>query len=168
MTFLCASCGKEHESLPEPSYQRPDGVWELTDERKKRLVRGGSDLCTLSGDGPNDPTRHFIRGVIPFPVPEIEDTWAVGVWVEVSEENFRRYSDLYDTDASNEPMFPGYVANALNGFDGLLGRDVMVRLGTETQRPTFWVSSDLDDELHRLQEGGIGLARIHSVLGSFE
>lgn len=168
MAFLCTSCGKEHETLPEPGYQRPDAVWQLDVLERARRVVGGNDFCSLHDEALLQPVRFFIRGTIPLPVPEIEDSWSIGVWAEVSESDFHRYCELYDSDASREPRFPGRVANAAKGFEDALGSEVHVQLGTETQRPTLWFPASAACSLSQLQSSGITLARIHSVLGSFE
>ncbi|MBK8284907.1 MAG: DUF2199 domain-containing protein [Ahniella sp.] len=52
MPFLCTSCGKKHDSLPEPAYQRPDDVWALSADERALRVTGGNDLCSLAGEGP--------------------------------------------------------------------------------------------------------------------
>jgi hypothetical protein len=168
MTFHCTSCGKEHETLPEPGYQRPDAVWQLNVLERARRVAGGNDFCSLHGEAQAQPVRFFLRGTIPLPVPEIEDSWSVGVWVEVSEADFQRYRVLYDSDASREPQFLGRIANAAKGFEDAFGADVLVQLGTENERPTLWFPAGARCSLSQLQSAGITLARIHSVLGSFE
>jgi hypothetical protein len=167
MSFNCSSCGKEHDSLPEPAYQRPDDVWALSEEENARRVAGGNDLCSIHEDRPGDPVRFFIRGTIPMWVPELSDSWAVGVWAEVSESDFHRYRSLYDSDASHEPRFEGTIANAVRGFPDTLGASVWVQLGNETQRPTFSFSPESTCSLARLQDSGISLDQIHTVVGHF-
>lgn len=168
MTFFCKSCGKEHDSLPEPAYQRPDDVWALSPEERAKRVSGGNDLCSLRGDASGGKERFFLRGVVPIQVPELDDTWAIGIWVEVSESDFHRYRELFSVNAASEPRFPGVIANAAKGFADVLGAWVSVQLGSETQRPTFWFPPKSECSLGRLQQAGITLEEIHALLGQFD
>jgi len=168
MTFTCKSCGKEHDGLPELGYQRPDVVWALDVVARTRRVDGGNDLCVLRDEAPGGAPRFFIRGTIPLPAPEIDDDWAVGVWAEIAEPDYQRCVELYDHDACGEPRFPGTVANAPKGFEDALGARVLVQLGTETQRPTFWFPLGAGCSLAKLQRSGITLERIHDVIGHFD
>ena len=168
MAFLCTSCGKEHDTLPEPAYRRPDDVWALSAEEKAVRVTGGNDFCSLAGEGAMDLVRYFIRGRVQLAVPEIGDNWSVGVWAEVAESSFHRYRELYDSDASGEPRFSGVLANAAKGFEDAFRSQKSVQLGNETQRPTFWFTRGCNSSLGQLQQSGVTLERIHSVLGGFE
>ena len=72
---------------------------------------------------------------------------------------------MYSEDASDQPRFPGVTANSLKCFEVALGNDVMVQLGTATQRPTFWFADNATHSLSQLQREGITLERIHEVVG---
>jgi len=165
MTFRCSHCGKDHDSLPEPSYQRPDDVWSLAPPERAHRVVGGDDFCVLSGVDSQEASRHFVRGIIPLPIVGVDDTWALVVWVEVAEADFERYKHLYNEDASSESAFPGVVANAPKCFEDALGADVMIRLRTATQRPTFWFAVEATNPLAERQRTGITLEQIHQVVG---
>ncbi len=128
---------------------------------------GNDDLCILRGERSEEPIRHFIRGIIPIRIQDVDDTWAIGAWVEVSKQHFQRYRELYDADASEEPRFVGRVANAIKGFDGVLGAEVAVQLGDETQRPTLWFPEDSTQELACVQVSGVTMEQIHAIFGDF-
>lgn len=45
----CTQCGKEH-TLLEPSFRRPDVVFALPpEERRRRVVRESNDVCVFEG-----------------------------------------------------------------------------------------------------------------------
>ena len=167
MSYVCTSCGKEHDSLPEPAYKRPDAVWAVSEDERPARVVGGNDLCSLHGGRPSDPVQYFVRGVIPLRVPELNDSWAIGVWVQVAESHFRLYHSLYNADASGESRFEGTIANSVKGFPDTLGATVWIQLGNEAQRPTFWFPPESQCSLARLQESGISVHQVHSVVGHF-
>ncbi|MBC7817123.1 MAG: DUF2199 domain-containing protein [Planctomycetaceae bacterium] len=151
--------------MPELAFQRPDEVWMLEPAEKERRVKDGDDLCILSGTRPAEAARHFIRGLIELPIVGVDDTWAVGVWAEVSKHDYERYEQLYREDATQEPRFRGIVSNSPSGFEDVLGAEVMVQLGTASSRPAFWFVSEPVHSLAELQRNGISLDRIHQVIG---
>jgi hypothetical protein len=165
MPFICNACGEEHDSLPEPAYQRPDIIWALNANGMEDRASGNDDWFVLAGDSAADPDRFFIRGTIPVQVIDLVDDWALGVWAEVDEFHFQRYGEFYSADGSNVARFPGTIANSVLGFEAALGEPVMIQLGDETQRPTFWLPASSECELARLQASGITLQRIHAVFG---
>src|SRR6266536_1990385 len=100
-TVRCAVGGKEHpRSHIELSFQRADDVAALSAEERSARVRESPDLCVL------DEKRYFVRTILPLPVENRDDTYCLGVWVEVSLEAFTRIYDLWaDSNQANEPAF---------------------------------------------------------------
>lgn len=133
MAFICATCGQEHDEWP-PDWgtSRPDVIWNLPAGERQERAKEGDDFCMLDG------SRFFIRAVLPIPLRDRPGTWGLGLWVEVTEADCRRYYNLYEVDATGEPGFGGCIANALPCFPDALGLAVHVKLGTASQRPTLW------------------------------
>jgi hypothetical protein len=72
----------------------------------------GSDMCVIRGES------FFIRGLIRVPIIGDDRHFEWGVWVSLSEENFLRTGDLWETEGreDSEPMF-GWLSTALPTFD---------------------------------------------------
>ena len=111
----------------------------------------------------NDGERHFIRTVLFFPLVGRTDKWGIGLWVEVSSQDFYRYLDVYDADARGEKPFGGVIANHLAILPRVFGSRVMVCLGTTSQRPTLQ-AADRYSDLGRAQHRGLTDQQLHDLL----
>lgn len=165
-SFVCATCGQEHEGLPQDySFGLPDEVYELKFIDRYLRVRSNSDLCTL------DDSRHFIRGVIPLPFQDSDAEYCWGVWVEVSREDHNKYVRGYYDDLSAEPRFSGRLANSIPGYSETAGLPVTVQFGAEGKRPNYYIDPTTEHGLVAEQRQGITSTRHHAMLeavGHFE
>ena len=161
MSFICKTCGKEHDEWPPDfAFGRPDEVFALPADERATRARESDDFCML------DENRFFIRTVLHIPLHERSgEQWGLGLWVEVSEANGRRYYELYDVDASNEPGFTGRIANAVAYFPDSLGAEVQVKLGPASKRPTLWFDGEAGNSLARAQVSGLSDVEVHDALG---
>ena len=159
MRSICSHCGETHaEWPPDLGFQRPDEVWVLDEDAATSRVKANNDLCIL------DERRHFIRGILFVPVRNIDESWGIGLWVEVEKLHFDRYCDHYDEDGTSEPRFPGSIANALRAFPGALGATVEIQLGSSTERPSLWFCEGSSVDLAVAQLGGLDDAQLHAAL----
>ena len=160
-SFICQTCGQRHEGLPTDfGFRLPDEVHELTYLDQYRRARRNSDLCTL------DESRYFIRAVLPLPMPETDNEFRWGVWVEVSKPSHDLYVEKFDDAAEDEPRFPGIVVNAIPGYDGTIGLSVDVQLGAEGERPALYFPAATTHALALEQRSGISRKRHHDILES--
>ena len=159
MGYFCETCGKAHENWPpDLGFQRPDAIWSLPPSERERRAREGNDLCVL------DEERYFIRAVLRVPLVSLQTEWGLGVWVEISEPEYRRYYDLYDVDATGEPCFAGSIANGLKAFPDALGAVVEVHLGASSQRPTLVFGHGAKGSLADAQRLGLTGEAFHAVI----
>lgn len=160
-SFICETCGERHEGLPTDfGYRLPDEVHALSYLDRYRRTRSNSDLCTL------DETRHFLRAVLSVPMPETDEEFAWGVWVEVSAEGHDLYVEKFNQAAEGEPRFAGTIANAVPGYEAVLGQSVEVQLGKKDQRPTLHFPASSTHALAIEQREGISRKRHHTILES--
>ena len=153
----CSCCGKQlGDFVLDKAFTMPDDIWNLNEEDAAD-VQVHSDLCRLG-------ERYFIRGVAFLPVQDSEESFGWGLWVEVEKQYFMTYSDHYDKDNSDVPAFSGVIANHIPYYPETIGVEVMVQLGTETQRPTFEISS-ADHPLYNEQAEGVPIQRLHEFNG---
>ena len=130
LRYTCATCNEVHEGLPDVGYQAPVHFYDIPEDEREGRARLGSDLCVIDGE------YFFVRALLLVPVPEIGSEFGWGVWSSLSEENFRRYSDLFDADdvAGEGPYF-GWLSNVLPIYPETLNLKVKVHLQNNGQRP---------------------------------
>ena len=96
-------CGNAAVPL-EQSFEFPDDVFALGDERDERSSTHGSFAAL-------DDQRFFIRCLLPIPI-ENYGAWCVGLWVEVSKADYDRALQVWeDRDAYPKLRFSGTIAN---------------------------------------------------------
>jgi hypothetical protein len=156
--FVCATCGQSHDGLPTDwGFKLPDDVWAIPATGREAAARFTDDLCQYG-------ERHFIRGLLSVPLPDIASDFGWGVWAEVDAAVFQRYLDLYDADGSSEPLHSGTLANSLPGYVSSLHAPVSIQFLDSTQRPLFRLPERDRSTLAIEQRTGMSSARYHQIL----
>jgi len=156
--FACGTCGGSHEGLPtDHGWKLPDDVWEIPESERAEKAHYDADLCKF-GD------RYFIRCVLYVPFTQRDGAFGFGVWVEVAEDDFGRYLEIYSEDARKAPPARGRLANVIPSFEDAAGEALTIRFGTSSQRPTVLMDADSHTSLAREQRAGMDAARYHQVL----
>lgn len=100
-------------------------------ERPTRCEMLMNDLCVLDGE------HFFIRGELQIPVPALDESLVLAVWVSLSEKNFRRMLEFWDSPSRlNEPPSFGWFSSQLAGFPdtvNLKSRVHMTEVGTRVR-----------------------------------
>jgi hypothetical protein len=160
-TYVCATCGEEHEgpalswSVGGPYPDRP---------RRKRLLRapevGTEDqlwVAFVTGK------RSFLRAQLLLPVVDGPHEFAYVVWVEVSRKQMRRARRLWTHPGrAAEPPWPVTLATRVPGYPPTDGLAATLRQRAPGLRPTV----ELDDADHPLvaeQRAGIRLDRVAEI-----
>ncbi|MBB2923474.1 DUF2199 domain-containing protein [Cellulomonas cellasea] len=108
--FECAGCGRRHEEMPLAFHAPAPAVWTeaLAGQPDCELT---SDVCVIHGE------HFFVRGLVEVPIVGRDERFAWGVWVSLSEENFWRTGDTWDTPGREAaaPMF-GWLSTELPTF----------------------------------------------------
>jgi hypothetical protein len=156
MTFRCATCGVEHDDLPDMGMHAPDPYLDIPEEERPERTTFTVDRCTTRDA---DGEHYFIRGVILIPIRGQEHPFGLGAWVSQSQTNYERY-------AKDEEMAPtfGYLVNRIAHYDEttfLLKTRVHFRTGA--QRPTIELEPT-DHPLAIEQRDGITLARAWEIV----
>jgi len=155
----CSCCGKDIGEIAfDKGYKMPDDVWSLPNEERESRAEIDSDLCRLDD-------RYFLRGVAYIPVLGVDKCYGWGFWAEVSEDSFIEYVEAYEQDNSSKPRFTGFVANQISFYENTLGLELEVKLGDETQRPTFYFK-DSNHALTEEQASGISIEKVHTFSGA--
>jgi hypothetical protein len=100
---------------------------------------------------------------MPFAVRQHNRDYCLGVWAEVEREWFDRVFELWDDEKqSEEPPFPGRLANRIPFHADTLGLSVDVRLTGPSTRPQFFIRHS-EHLLYLEQLHGISLHQAHLV-----
>ena len=141
MGYVCKTCGKTHEDLPDVGLQYPDHYFGVPENERESRIKCSTDLCVI------DNEHYFIRGVILIPIHKSEDHFGIGVWVSLNKENFKKYEENPDTSDIG-PVF-GWLCNSILCYDEetqLL--KTMVHFQSNGQRPMI----DLEPCEHKLYQ----------------
>jgi hypothetical protein len=160
MTFRCATCGEEHEGLPDLGMVAPDPYLEVEEAERAERTTLTPDRCTVRDD---EGEHYFVRGVILIPLHGQDEPFGIGAWVSQSRENFEKY-------AANEEMTStfGWLVSRMAHYDEstfLLKTRVHFRAGGK--RPTI----ELEPTEHPLaveQRNGITIGRAWEIVHRYE
>jgi hypothetical protein len=151
MTYRCATCGDEHDGLPDLGWNHPAPYLDVPEDERDERTNFTPDWCTVRDE---EGEHYFVRGVILIPVHGQEEPFGIGAWVSQSQTNFERY-------AANEKMEPtfGWLANRLDMYDEttfLL--EARLHFRDDNERPTIELEPT-DHPLAIEQRRGISLDR---------
>jgi hypothetical protein len=161
MPFVCSSCGKTHDGLPDLAFDRPAYVKDVPEQELDRRVDLGSDLCVV------DDEHYFIRGIIEIPIREHDEPFGIGVWVSQKRENFLKYKENFDSGTIG-PFF-GWLSNEfMFGGESTLSLKTMAHFRGGGDRPRI-VLEPTAHPLAKAQKEGLTLDEVwtflHSALG---
>lgn len=157
--FLCTTCGEIHGSIPICLGAPVPDLWHSIPEgeRADRVYRS-SDQCVIDG-------RHFfILGRILLPVVDDDDSFVWLAWVSLSEANFVRSGELWESEGrETEPPYFGWLQSALPGYTpGTRSLKTNVQTMPLGQRPLI----TLEPTNHPLaveQREGITMDRVQQI-----
>ena len=108
--YTCSNCGEIHEGLPFSYGTHAPALWfEIPEDEREHRALLSSDQCVI------DEEHFFILGSLEIPVLDAEeDLFSWNVWVSLSEQNFDRMLELWETDGrESEPPYFGWLSTAL-------------------------------------------------------
>ncbi|MCJ8319516.1 MAG: DUF2199 domain-containing protein [Colwellia sp.] len=138
----------------ELTFGLPDEIFSLSKKDMEERAEGSTDLYIL------DDNRFFVRGLLPLPI-ENQNDYCLGAWAEVSEKDFERIEDLWDTDVgADEPRIKAILSNSMpytlsNGLT-----ELEIQLQDSKSRPLFYVTSK-SCTLYDEQSNGISSHRAY-------
>lgn len=160
MRYRCPSCSEIHQGFPALAYGLPDAIFALPPQEQDRRAIVSSDLCIL------DDERYFIRCVLVASVNGYAEDFEYGPWVEVSAEDFSRYSVWFNLGVSpGWHEIEGRIANAFPACETTtLGLACRVVLPEEDDRRPLVEVSDTTHPLHDEQRDGMAVTRATELI----
>ncbi|CAI8715121.1 MULTISPECIES: DUF2199 domain-containing protein [Pseudomonas] len=154
--MMCSQCGKDHaDDLGELAFRRPDALFALSAEEREHKVRESNDWCVIAGE------RFFLRALLPLAVAQMNDSYCIGIWVELQPSDFERVCELWrDEGQAGEPPFAVRLANSIANLPETLGLEGLLQLSGPTSRPSVTLSAS-SHPLAVEQANGISLHRAH-------
>lgn len=157
--FKCSACGEWHDELPM-SFGANAPYWYdiLAPEERERRAEIGSDQCVI------DDEHYFVRASLEIPVIDATEPFSWGVWVSLSQKNFERMSELWESSGrENEPPYFGWLSTALPCYPDTLSLKTRVQTRPVGLRPLI----ELEPTEHPLaveQRKGITMARVKEIV----
>jgi hypothetical protein len=171
-TWRCETCGLDHGWPFDLVSVAPDG-WPYRDgyednaavvvaldaaEQGERIDFLSEDFCLLDG------RNYLVRCVLLLPVDGLAEPLGFGCWTSLSEANFRRYLDGFDSGRHRDRgPWTGWLCTRLEGLVGEQPIAVRLHVGDARQRPLIEVI-DPDEPLAAAQRDGIAPDRLVELL----
>jgi hypothetical protein len=155
--FECVTCGQYHVGIPSFGWDYPVQYLIIPEQERDSRVELSSDACVI------DEKWFFIRGCLEIPVQNHEEPFSWGVWCSLSQQNFRRYEELFDqVDREAGDSFFGWLGSAIPGYPDTQQLKTMVRVRPWPTRP-FVELEPTDHPLAVEQGEGISAARAREI-----
>ncbi len=127
MPFICGICGEYHDELMlDIRMGLPEAVFRMAETERGNRADIGEDTGVFVDD--DGHVRHYVRGVLELPIPELDSYFGFGSWVEVSAEDYARLGVLWDDPDAAGVQIRGSLANELEPYEGTEGLPVTLRL----------------------------------------
>jgi hypothetical protein len=158
--FQCTSCGEWHEGLHDLAFEAPYHYDQLS-PAEREPARKTDDFCVIGTD-------YFIRAVLPLPVIDADDEFNFGAWVSLSEHNFRRYLELFEsTEVEGEGPYFGWLCNRFPWYPDTLYLKANVYLRPFPSRPRIELEPT-DHLLARHQREGVSIETLGEIFSANE
>ena len=156
--FQCATCGEWHDQLPLTF--AADAPWSYFGvpeaERDERTILT-SDQCVIDGE------KFFIRGQLELPIHGSPEPFTWGVWVEVSNADFDRMGEVWETPGrESEPPYNVRLDTLLRIYPDTVGLSAKLITRPVGLRPLVQVASD-SHPLAQEQNSGIPMERVRAI-----
>lgn len=143
--------------LPSFGWEYPLQYLLVPEHEREERVKLSSDTCVI------DDKWFFVRGSLEVPVHDHEEPFSWGVWCSLSQDNFRRYGELFNqVDRIPGESFFGWLYSAVPGYPDTHQLKTMVRIRSWPTRP-FVELEPTDHPLAVEQRHGITYERAREI-----
>src|SRR5262245_37177138 len=107
--YHCRVCGEYHDELPlHYGAEAPLAYYDVPENERDERCLLNPDMCVIDGE------HFFIVGNLEIPVVGHAEDFSWGVWVSLSEGNFKRAYQPWTTPGrESEPPYFGWLSTAL-------------------------------------------------------
>ena len=158
--FICRTCGASHEEMPRLLTVAAPAAWQALTETERRRGHLTDDQCII------DDRWFFLLGRLELPVDDGGEPFTWMTWVSVSEDNFLRSSELWQTPGrEREPPYFAWIQSALPYPEPTLNLKADLMTQPVGQRPKIFLQ-ETEHPLWREQKHGISTARVQEIVES--
>lgn len=126
-------------------------------EQREQRAELSSDQCII------DNQHFFVRGRVRVPVIDGSEPFFWGVWVSLSEKNFARSSELWETPGrESEPPCFGWLSTQLAPYPDTINLKTFVHTQPIGERPLIELEAT-DHPLSIEQRQGITMDRVREI-----
>lgn len=158
--YNCSTCGEFHSGLPfSCGWLAPAPYFDIPEAERENRTLLSTDQCII------DDEHFFVLGRLEIPVLDGEENlFSWNVWVSLSEENFERMSELWETRGrEKEPPYLGWLSTKLPCY----GDDTFLLKTNVHTRPVgerpYIELEPTDHALSVEQRNGIMLERVKEI-----
>jgi hypothetical protein len=157
--YRCHTCGQWHDALPlDVAFDAPRYWIENPESQPNGSLT--SDTCVIDGN-------FFIRGNIYVPILDGTEPYFVwGVWTSLSERNFKRVLELWDShEREHEPPYFGWLNSELSHYYSV--STIALKTTVQTRSLELRPFVELEPTDHPLaieQREGITMRRVHEII----
>jgi hypothetical protein len=130
-SYKCASCSRVHEGSPSYGFAEPWHYTTLSKEQRLDIAKLSSDACIIKD---TDHFDFFIRVCLEVPIIGMDEPFLWGVWISLSENNFRRYNETWDNPVDE---YFGFLCTKLPLYPDTIGLKTLAHPRSNGQRPTI-------------------------------
>lgn len=142
---------------PPHGFDVPAIYYTIPGEERDERCDLTSDLCVV------DEKHFFIRGCLEIPILDGGGPFVWGVWASLSQENFKRVVQLWETEGREvEPPYFGWLSTSIPLYPETLSLKTHVHTRPVGQRP-FIELEPTDHPLAVEQRQGITMARVREI-----
>jgi hypothetical protein len=154
--FRCARCGEWHDELPMAFAVAAPAYWEQASRLSRLKGRLSDEQCEIDG-------HRFVRARIVLPVHDADTDFEWGVWVSLSEESYRRATELWEAEGREaEPPYFAWIQSNAGPYPSTLGLQTWLYTQPVGVRPLAELEPT-DHPVAREQREGIDMARVHEL-----
>ena len=156
--FDCTTCGQYHSELPMCLGAPAPALWySIPDAEKANRTELSSDQCIIDD-------HFFVLGRIMLPVIDGDGPFVWLAWVSLSEKNFLRSQELWNTEGrETEPAYFGWLQSDLPYGSSTLGLKASVQTMPAGERPVITLE-DSDHPLAIELNKGISMQRVQKIV----
>jgi hypothetical protein len=157
-SYKCATCSRIHEGSPSYGFAEPWHYHILSEDQRANIAKLSEDACIIKD---SDQVDYFIRVCLEVPIIAVEQPFVWGVWISLSEDNFRRYNETWDSPVETDEYF-GWLCTKLPFYPDTLGLKTLARPRPNGQRPTITLEPT-DHPLSVDFREGVTIARAQEI-----
>lgn len=155
--FKCSACGEWHDELP--MFEACAVLYDvIAPEEREWRTELSSDQSII------DDEHYFVRGILEIPVIDGSESFTWGVWVSLSQKNFERTSELWETPGrESKPPYFVWLSTSLPCYPDTLNLKTHLQTRLVGERPLI----GLEPTEHPLvveQQNGITMARVKEIV----